>query len=163
MNDKLNIKIGKAYDAYHDGKKSPSRLTKVIIDEVIPIMRLNNKAVWMWKRAIEKDFKEVLIDRFIHYIPGPQRFWDWNCDVFLVGHIQNDPETVKDPILFARRPRGWYGVNWNYMLDVAGKIRKANIKDWKLCAEECNQIMKWNRKEGKYDYFDMLTKKKVSE
>ena len=154
---------GKRYDAYHDGKCSPHRMVSVIIDDIIHRDQLNKKALRMWFKCIREDFNNLL-GGCIVYLDGPQQFWDWNCQEFVMAHIPDDQESMKDPMLFARRPSGsWYGINWNYMLDVAGSVRKSCLKDWRTCAEECNQVMKWNRKTGAFEYFDMTTGKKIGE
>ena len=158
MKDRV-IEAGDRFDAYQDGKGSPSCLAVVVVDAVLKREDVNNKYLKMWKKAINDDFKESLIDRFIHYVEGPQQFWDWNCDTFIFGHILNDKETVKDPMMFAKRPRGWYGVNWNYMLDVGGKIRRRNMKTWRQCADEMGCTMKWNKERGRFDYYDKKTGK----
>lgn len=153
------IKAGDRFDAYHDGKGSPSRLAVVVVDAVIKREDICKKYLMMWKRAINHDFKESLLDGCVHYVDGPQQFWDWNCDTFIFGHILNDKESVKDPMMFAKRPYGWYGVNWNYMLDVDGKVRKENMEMWKACADEMGCTIKWNAKRGRFDYYDKKTGK----
>ena len=156
-------KAGETLDAYHDGKCSPSRLVRVFIDDVGEIERINDKYLRKWKRAINEDFNQSLFERVIVYLDGPQRFWDWNCGTFVFGHIVGDKDTMKDPIMFARRACGdeWYGVNWNYFLDATGGVRRKRLKMWKECAAEMGQTMKWNAKENRYDYFDKKTGKKV--
>jgi len=164
----LNVKVGQRLDAYHDGKVSPSRLAVVVVDDIIDRGYLSRKAQRLWEKALRKDFKDVF-DGNAYYFrtkelsDGTNQFWDWNCQKFIVCHILNDKESEKDPMLFAKRPDGfgWYGVNWNYSLDVTGRIRKRSVKMWKACAEECDMVMKWNAKEGKYDYIDLKTGKKV--
>ena len=165
-----NVEIGQRLDAYHDGKVSPSRLTVVIVDDIIDRAHLSKKAQNLWRKALKEDFKQVF-DSCVYYccpkglcdLATSYQFWDWNCEEFIVGHILNDKESEKDPILFAKRPDGfgWHGVNWNYSLDLTGSIRKRNLKNWKVCAKECGNKMKWNAKEGKYDYIDLKTGKKV--
>ena len=164
------VKIGQRLDAYHDGKVSPSRLAIIVVDDIIERGDLSKKAQRIWKSALKEDFRKVFNGSVFYCGPKglfdattTKQFWDWNCTEFIVGHILNDKETEKDPILFAKRPDGfgWYGINWNYSLDITGKIRKRNIKNWKICAEECNWTMKWNVKNGKYDYFDIVTGRRV--
>lgn len=128
----MNIEVGKTYDAYNDGKISPSRLVRVKITDVVQREDLGKHWWKVWKDAILEDMKRAR-GGCIHYIrkdgSDSRQFWDWNCQHFIVGHILNDGETVKDPMLFAQRPSGeWYGVNWNFMLDVSGKVRKRNRK-----------------------------------
>ena len=162
----LNIEIGQRLDAYHDGKVSPSRLAVVIVDAIIPRGDLSKMAQNLWRKALKEDFKQVF-DGCVYYC-GPKglsdlattsQFWDWNCKEFIVGHILGDT----NPMFFAKRPDGfdWYAVNGNYSLDLTGRIRKRNLKNWKVCAKECGNEMKWNAKEGKYDYISFLTGKKV--
>ena len=152
------VEIGQRLDAYHDGKVSPSRLAVVVVDNIIDRDRLSKKAQNLWRKALREDFKQVF-DGCVYYC-GPKglcdlattrQFWDWNCKEFIVGHI------------FAKRPDGfgWYAVNWNYSLDLTGSIRKRNLKNWRICAKERGTKMKWNAKEGKYDYFDKDTGEKV--
>lgn len=158
----MKLRTGKKLDAYHDGKTSPSRLSIAEVIDVIKITDLSKKYLRMWKKAIVEDFNEALMGGLVHYIPGPQRFWDWNCDEFIFAKIVGDKETEKDPIMFAKRAwDGWYGVNWNYMLDVKGKVRKEGIDSWTKCAQEMGQRMEWNKKLQMYEYFDIKTGKKV--
>ena len=163
-----DIEIGKVYDAYNDGKVSPSRLVRVKITDMVRRDELGRHWWKVWKDAVQEDMKRAH-DGCIHYIrkdgSDSRQLWDWNCDTFYFGCIPGDKETEEDdPMMFAKTSWGvWYAVNWNYELDVTGKFRKNNIKNWKLCAKEIGQTMKWNAKEGRYEYFDMLTKKKVSE
>lgn len=131
---KIRIKEGDRIDAYHDGKCHESRRVTVIVEDVVPRDLMTKKCLRMWKRAINKDFKDSLLDGFIHYIGGPQQFWDWNCDEFVFGHIEGDKESEKDTMMFAKRPSGgWYGVNWNYFLDVGNTVRKEAVRHaaWK--------------------------------
>jgi hypothetical protein len=163
-----NIKVGRRLDAYNDGKCSPSRLVAIVVDDIISRCELNKIGQRLWRKALKEDFIRVF-DGCILYcgkkglLDATKQFWDWNCDEFIVGHILNDKETQKDPILFAKRPEGfgWYGVNWNYMLDVSGNVRKRNLKMWKACAKECGCRMAWNTKTGEYDYYSLDTGKKV--
>lgn len=166
----LKVEIGQRLDAYHDGKVSPSRLAVVVVDDIIDRGHLSKKGQNLWRKALKQDFKHVF--EGCCYYCGPKglydltttkQFWDWNCEEFIVGHILNDKESEKDPMLFAKRPAGfgWYAINWNYSLDLTGAIRKRNIKNWKVCAKECGNKMKWNAKEGQYDYIDIKTGKKV--
>lgn len=156
------IRPGRKLDAYHDGKTSPSRLSVVEVIDHIVIEHLGPYYVKMWKRAIIADFNDALIKRWVHYCSGPQRFWDWNCDSFIFAKFIGDKETEKDPIMFAKDGRGgWYGVNYNYMLDVIGKVRKEGIEQWRKCAKEMGQRIEWNDKLHMYEYFDIKTGKKV--
>lgn len=158
----MTIRTGNRLDAYFDGKESPSRLSVVEVIDVLPIVGVSKKYLRMWKRAIAKDFDESLLEGFEFYAEGPQRFWDWNCGEFVFAKIVGDAETEKDPIMFAKRGwGGWYGVNWNYMLDLHGKIRKERLATWEECAKEMGQVMKWNKATLKYDYFNVKTGKKV--
>lgn len=151
------IEIGKVFDAYHDGKMSPSRLERVVITHVLLRNDMTREERRMWKKALKEDFKNVF-DGCIWYVKDNlevKQFWDWNCRQFIVGHIKNDPETKKEPMLFARTLFGeWYGVNWNFLLDVSGDVRRKNLKTWESCAREMGQTLKWNEEEGVFDYFD---------
>lgn len=156
----MKVKIGKKLEAFHDGKTSPSRLSIVEVIDVIKITDLSKKCLRMWKKAIVEDFDEALMGGHVHYIPGPQRFWDWNCDKFIFAKISGDKSAEKDPIMFAKRPRGgWYGVNWNYMLDIDGRVVKENMPFWEECAREMGQKVVWNKKEHRLEYSDMETGK----
>jgi hypothetical protein len=165
----LNVKVGQRLDAYHDGKISPSRLAVVVVDDIIDRDDFSRKAQRLWKKSLRKDFKNVF-DGGCCYYCGPKglydtsttkQFWDWNCREFIVCHILNDKRTEKDPMLFAKRPDGfgWYGVNWNYRLDMSGFLRKRLVSKWKKNAAANGMTMKWNGKELKYDYFDKTGKK----
>jgi hypothetical protein len=163
-------KIGQIVDAYFDGKCSPSRHKNVIIVNIVHRNDLCKKALRQWKKAINKDLNNLIEGSCIIYVNGPQQFWDWNCQEFLVGYIveekksENDPIkfSKKDPMLFARRPNGeWYGLNWNYYLDVGSTVRKEFMKDWEIAANECGQKMVWNKKLLKFQYFDKKTGKEI--
>ena len=162
------IELGKTYDAYNDGKISPSRLVRVKITDVVRREDLGRHWWKVWKDTLSEDMKRAR-KGCIHYYIGDGNFtsqmWDWNNELFYFGYIPGDKETEEDdPMMFAKTSWGvWYGVNWNFKLDVSGRIRKNNIKNWKLCAKEMGQTMKWNAKEGHYDYFDIQTGKKRSE
>lgn len=154
------IRPGRKLDAYHDGKTSPSRLRVVEVLDHIKIEDLGPHYVKMWRKAIIDDFNEALIRRGVCYCTGPQRFWDWNCDSFIFAKFIGDNETDKDPIMFAKRGwGGWYGVNYNYMLDVSGKVRKEGIEQWRECAKERGLVMKRNRNTRLYEYFDATGKR----
>lgn len=157
----LEIEEGQRFDAYHDGKLSPSRLSVVEVIAVVNILEMNKKYLRMWKKAINDDFKEHLLERFVICMSGPQREWDWNCEEFIFCKIVGDKRTERDPMMFARTSdgKGWYAVNWNYRLDIGGYVRKKMLRTWKECAREMGQTMKWNDKELKYDYFDKTGKK----
>lgn len=158
----MRLKIGRKLDAYHDGKTSPTRLSIAEVIDVIKITDLSKKYLRMWKKAIVEDFDEALMGGLVQYIPGPQRFWDWNCDEFIFAKFLDNKESERDPAMFARRPGGeWYGVNWNYMLDVRGKVRKDAIENWKKCAQEMGQRLVWNNKTRLYEYYDMKTGRRV--
>jgi hypothetical protein len=161
-----DIEIGKTYDGYQDGKSS--RLTRIVVDDIIPRMKLNKNGQRLWKKALNEDFKGVF--EGCSFYCGPKgmfdlnttkQFWDWNCDTFIVGHILDDKMTEKDPMLFAKRPNGfgWYCINWNYSLDIDGKVRKNCLKMWRRAAKECGLTMKLNRTTGYYDYFNADGKK----
>lgn len=164
------LEIGDQLDAYLDGKVSPSCLVRVAVD-YLPISRdiLPQKYIRIWKKALREDFEHA-VNGCVIYIGGKDlkettQFWDWNCDKFIIGHIVGDKRTEKDRILFAKRPEGfgWYGVNWNYCLDLEGSLRKNALQRWKTCAKERGLRMKWNSKEGRYDYFDLKSGKKVED
>ena len=142
---KMKLKVGKKIDAYHDGKTSPSRLSIAEVIDVVKITDLSKKYLRMWKKAIVEDFDEALMGGLVHYISGPQRFWDWNCDEFIFAKFLDNKESERDPAMFARRPGGgWYGMD-----------------TWKKSAQEMGQRMEWNDKLHMYEYFDIKTGKKV--
>lgn len=144
----------KIADGYFDGKCSPSRHVRIAVRGPIRITWLNKKQLRLWKKAINDDFKEALLGGCVIYVDGPQRFWDWNCDEFLIGNIVGDKDTIHDPMLFAKRPGGnWYCVNWNYMLDIKGEVRKENWENWQACAKERGQELKWNSKQHRFEYY----------
>ena len=153
---------GKRYDCYNDGKASPSRLHVVEIDKVVGFSELNAGQLNDWKMAIDDDF-DSRVDGCIHYPWMPNQFWDWNCDTFAAGHFVGGEDDGKS-IFFARRPDGsWYGVDWNCSLDLTGSVRRKYLPMWRQAAAECGQTMKWNRKTGRFDYFDAKTGKKIEE
>lgn len=159
--NRLNKLEGKQLDAYHDGKSSPSRLVRVVVESVFHRGEFSRKGRALWHSAIKKDFKDVF-ESCIHYIGRgdveTKQFWDWNCEVFISGHILYDDETIKDTMLFAKRVGGgWYGVNWNYSLDLEGKIRRKMLPTWKKCADEQGLRMEWDPDAGKYKYFNKKT------
>lgn len=164
--EKINLKVGQQLDAYHDGKSSPSRLVRIVVDDILDRADFAPTAQRLWRKALKKDFTDVF-DSCVTYVStrhgATKQFWDWNCTMFIVGHILNDKRTEKDKILFARRADGfgWYAVNWNYALDLTGRIRNACLKTWRACADENGRTMKWNAADGRFDYFDKTTGKKV--
>ena len=164
----MKVEIGDRFDAYNDGKASPSRLVTVVVDNIIDRFNLNKKGQRIWRKALKEDFTNVFEGCCFYcgkngLLDATKQFWDWNCDEFIVGHILNDKRTERDPMLFAKRYGGdvWYGVNWNYMLDVTGVVRRRSLKRWRTCASEMGQRMKWNAKTGEYDYFDLKSGEKV--
>lgn len=147
----MKLKPGKILDAYFDGKPSPSRYYPIRVMDVVRIENLPKKYLRMWKRAIVDDFNESLLWGCVVYIPPPQRFWDWNCGEFIIGKNIGD-DAVKEPILFAKRPHGWYGVNYNYKLDVYGKVRKEYMETWQGCAKELGQVLMWDGHRHEFRY-----------
>lgn len=153
---------GKRYDVYNDGKCRPSRHASVVIDRIAGLQELNLGQLNDWKTALEDDF-DGRVDGCIRYPWTPNQFWDWNCDEFAVGRFVGDDYGGKS-IFFARHPDGsWYGVDWNYMLDVTGSVRRKYLHMWRQAAAECGQTMKWNRKAGRFEYFDTKTGEKKEE
>lgn len=165
--EKINLKMGQQLDAYHDGKSSPSRLVRIVVDDIMDRADFSLNAQRLWRKALKKDFDDVF-NSCVTYVSmrhgATKQFWDWNSTTFIVGHFLNDPRTEKDQILFARRAEGfgWYAVNYNYSLDLTGRIRKAFLKTWRACADENGRTMKWNAADGCFDYFDKATGKKVN-
>ena len=158
----MTIRTGKKLEVFHDGKISPSRMSTVEVLDHVKIENLGPYYVKMWKKAIIDDFNEALIRRGVHYCSGPQRLFDWNCDKYIFAKIVGDKETEKDPIMFAKRGcGGWYGVNYNYMLDVDGRVIRENMPFWEECAKEMGVRVVWNKKEHRLEYFDIKTGKKV--
>lgn len=159
----MTIRTGKRLEAFHDGKISPSRMSTVEVIDVVSITEMSKKYLRMWKKAIVDDFNEHLLDGIMCYVDDPQRLFDWNCDKFIFAKIVGDKETEKDPIMFAKCARGeWYGVNWNYLLDVDGRALKKNMPFWEEYArEEMGKKLVWNKKEHRLEYFDIKTGKKV--
>lgn len=152
----------KRYDCYNDGKCSPSRLCIVEIDRVVGLCELADDQLDEWKSSIQNDF-DSRVDGCIHYRWTPNQFWDWNCDEFAIGHFV-EGEHNGESVFFAKHPDGsWYGVDWNYMLDVSGSVRRKFLPMWRQAAAECGQTMKWNRKAGRFEYFDAKTGKKIEE
>lgn len=125
------LKIGDKLNGYQDGKLA--RKVTIIVDDLIQRRDLSLRARNMWKKAINEDFKHSF-DSCIIYVGdkgATGQFWDWNCDVFISGHLEKpfggDDETTKpNSILFARRNMGmgWHGVNWNYGLEVGKRSVK---------------------------------------
>ena len=159
----MKVKIGKKLEAFHDGKICPSRMSTVEVVDVVSITDMGKKYLRMWKKAIVDDFNEHLLDGIMCYIHGPQRLFDWNCDKFIFAKIVGDKETEKDPIMFAKCARDeWYGVNWNYLLDVDGSALKKHMPFWEEYArEEMGKRLVWNKKKHRLEYFDIKTGKEV--
>ena len=157
----MKVKVGKKLEAFHDGKISPSRMSTVEVVDVVSITDIGNKYLRMWKKAIVDDFDESLLGSgIIYYVGGPQRFFDWNCDKFIFAKIVGDKRTEKDQIMFAKRPGGeWYGVNYNYMLDIDGREFKTHMPYWEDCAREIGRRLVWNKKTHMLEYFDIETGK----
>ena len=161
----MTIRTGKRLEVFHDGTISPSRMSTVEVVDVVSITDMGKKYLRMWKKAIVDDFNESLLGGVICYVDGPQRFFDWNCDKFIFAKIVGDKETEKDPIMFAKRGcGGWYGVNYNYMLDIDGRVLKKNMPSWEEYArEEMGKKLVWNKKEHRLECFDIKTGKKVEQ
>lgn len=123
------LKITDRLTGHQDGKLA--REVTIVVDDIMPREDLSYAGRRMWKKAINEDFKHSF-DTCITYVGNKgftTQFWDWNCDVFIVGHLSkpyggDDKATEPYSMLFARRNMGmgWYGVNWNYDLEV-GKRR----------------------------------------
>lgn len=153
---------GKRYDCYNDGKCSPSRLSVVEIDKIVGLSGLDADQLNDWKAEIDDDFGSR-VDGCIHYPWTPNQFWDWNCDEFAVGRFVGGEDDEKF-VFFARRPDGsWYGVDWNYRLDLTGSVRRKFMPMWREAAAECGQTIKWNRKAGRFEHFDAKTGKRIEE
>ena len=159
---KLENLVGRRVDAYFDGKASPTRLVSVVVDNVGTREDLSRHERKLWRDALKKDFDSVF-NGCVHYVldgaNDTKQFWDWNCDVFIGGHILYDDVTIRDPMLFARRPAGfgWYCVNWNYSLDITGRIRKRMLGTWRTGADYGMLRMEWDRDAGKYKFYDKKT------
>ena len=160
-----DVRIGQRIDAYHDGKASPSRLKVVVVDDVIDRNDLSKRAQRLWRKALRADFKGVFEGIVCYYSGGrsTKQFWDWNCSEFIEGHFLDEGDNKKSYMLFAKRPHdwGWYGVDYNYSLDVSGRVRRRHIGTWKKCAAENGLSMKWNHNLGRYDYFALKTGEQV--
>lgn len=161
------LKPGDVLDAYEDGKLSPSRYEAIVVDEVKPIGRLTRRQLAAWRRAIMDDLENVANGCVSYWFDGKEskRFWDWHCETFIIGHIDGNKESMKDKIVFAEESfgRGWYGVNWNYQLDIPGELREKCWPRWKKCAEERGEVVKWDGKRHKYQYFNKKTGELVCE
>ena len=164
MKDIWKIKKGDRFDLYHDGKISPSRLSILEVDCVLKRGEVSKKYLRMWKKAIIEDFNEMMGGHIFYADGGPNQFFDWNCEEFIFGRIAGEDwaKGSKDQIMFARVPhkRGWYGVNWNYRLDLEGKFRKEYEPTWRQAAAECGQTMHWNEETLQYEYTDIGKEKK---
>ena len=123
------LKIADRLTGYQDGKLA--RKVIIVVDDIIRREDMSYAGRRMWKKAINEDFNHSF-DTCITYVGdkgATTQFWDWNCDVFISGHLEepfgaDEKATKPNSILFARRnmEMGWYGVNWNYDLEV-GKRR----------------------------------------
>ena len=159
--------IGRQVDAFNDGKLTSSRLVRVVIDAVDTRDDLTQRERRLWHVALRRDFKAAF-DGICHYLlpdgTETKQFWDWNCNLFLSGHILYDYRTVHDRMLFAKcSGGGWYGVNWNYSLDLKGTARRKMLPQWRKCADELGLRMTWNPDAGRYNFFDKKTGRRVDE
>lgn len=158
--------VGKQVDAFNDGKWSPSRLVRVVIDAVGTRDDLTQRERRLWRGALRRDCKEAFYGVCHYLLPDgteTRQFWDWNCNLFLSGHILYDDRTIRDRMLFAKRPDGygWYCVNWNYSLDLKGVARRKMLPQWRKCADEQGLRMAWDPDAGSYNYFDKKTGRRV--
>lgn len=162
--DIWTIKKGDRFDAYHDGKPSPSRLSIVSVDRVLRRRDVPKKYLRMWKRAINEDFNEMMGGLVFYTDDGPNQFFDWNCDEFIFGRMVglDSSEDKGVQIMFAKlaNGRGWYGVDWNYRLDLEGRTRKEYEPTWRQAAAECGQTIHWNEETLQYEYTDIGKEKK---
>lgn len=149
-------KVGGVYDAYFDGKCSPSRLYRVEVDKVIRRDDMTRKMQRAWRAALREDFSSVF-DGIVLYVKDSgecsRQFWDWNCDEFIVGHIVTESSR---PILFAKAMNGfeWYGVDGNYALDIQGEVRKKRLKDWEKAAYEIGTRLSWSSALQQFVHYD---------
>ena len=144
------IEPGMLLDVYEDGKCSPSRHAVVEVVVAANICEVSKKFLRKWRKAIYDDFGKSLLDGIL----CSRRFWDWNCDEFIFAKFLDDEETAKEAIMFARSSWGdWYGVNYNYMLDLNGKVLKENWKFWRECAKEAGQELKWHTDAHRFEYY----------
>ena len=153
-------KVGCVYDAYFDGKCSPSRLYRVKVDKVIRRADMTRKMQRAWRAALREDFSSVF-DGIVFYLNDAGelsrgQFWNWNCDVFVVGHIVNESSK---PMLFAKAMNGfeWYGVDYNYALDIQGEVRKKCLKDWEKAADEMGTRLSWSSVLQQFVHYDKET------
>lgn len=152
-------KVGGVYDAYFDGKCSPSRLYRVMVDKMIRREDMTRRMQTAWKAALREDFCSVF-DGIVLYMNElgecSRQFWDWNCDVFVVGHIVNESSK---PMLFAKTLHGfeWYGVDYNYALDIQGEVRKKCLKDWEKAADEMGTRLSWSSALQQFVHYDKET------
>lgn len=125
------LKIGDKLAGYQDGKLA--RKVTIVVDDIMRRDSFSDAGRRMWSKALRRDFDDVF-DSCVIYIGkkgSTKQFWDWNCDVFIVGHLSkpyggDDKATKPYSMLFARRNMGmgWYGVNWNYDLEVGKRSVK---------------------------------------
>ncbi len=122
------------YNGYHDGKRHADRKVRIAVDDIVQRADLPRKYRNIWRKALKEDLR-LAFDATINYILGgtvsTNQFWDWNCDVFVFGHIVGDAETATDRMMFAMRPAGWgwYCVNYNYsIIPRVGKSKAREVR-----------------------------------
>lgn len=160
----LSSLIGKHLDVYNDGKISPSRHARVVVEDVVPMFDLHPHFRDKWFKTIKEDMKLVKDGCvWFHLDNGMvvKNRWDWSTQEFIFAKFIDDKSTDKDPMMFAKTSGGYYyAINWNYRLDITNKFRRKCLKLWKECAKEMGMKMVYNKQTEFYDYIDLKTGKK---
>lgn len=104
----INIKIGKTYDYFDDGKINPARRLPVKIKSIIPFDEIDNKTIKQWMLEVQE---HPLI-------------YNNTTDYFIAGdlHLESDIEKV---VFVRTKDNDWFSLGyWGGYLDHDGQFLK---------------------------------------
>lgn len=157
---KLSSLIGKHLDVYNDGKISPSRHARVVVEDVVPLFNLHPHYRDKWFNAINADMNRVKDGCIWYHLDNGmvvKNRWDWSTQEFIFAKFIGDKRTDKDPMMFAKTMGGYYyAINWNFRLDVTNKFRRQLMKTWKECAKGMGMKMVYNKQTESWDYTEAI-------
>lgn len=90
----IELKIGKIYDYFDDGKIRESRRSTVILTDIIPFNKINKKILSRWKREVKE----------CYWLYSPK------TDYFLIGVLQ---DSSKEEVIFVRTVNNeWFSLGF---------------------------------------------------
>ena len=103
-----NIKIGKTYNYFDDGKVKESRKMPVIITSITPFNKIGKRVLKLWREEVEQ--------------------CDWlyekETDYFIKGDLYVTKDKIEKVVFVASR-NGWFSLGWwGGRLDVDGSLTK---------------------------------------